>query len=79
MIEEALVEDIVRTDSKAATPDVQFVGSTTAREECKFEALKCLTQVGRASKRSVIAMKLDNFLSNSTVSTYAMIFKVLTQ
>ena len=69
MVEEALVEYIVRKGSRAATPEVQFVGSTTTREECKFEALKCLAKVGSANSRSVIAVMLDNLLFTYTEDT----------
>jgi len=71
MVEEALVKYIARKDSKTATPEVQFVGSTTTRDECKFEAFKCVAKVSSANCRSATAVMLDNLLFAYTEDTGA--------
>mmetsp|Transcript_90035 Transcript_90035/g.160300 ORF Transcript_90035/g.160300 Transcript_90035/m.160300 type:complete len:423 (+) Transcript_90035:67-1335(+) len=67
--ETTLMQYITRTDSqvdRAGRPKVQFVGSTTSSEDCKFEAFKSLAKVANPDSESVVSFMLDNILFTYT-------------
>jgi len=66
--EKTLMQYITQTASQVVhgRPKVQFVGSTTSSEDCKFQAFKSLAKIATSDSESVVSFMLNNILFTYT-------------